>query len=103
MNNSIDFSGIAQAALSSARSLVEQWLPGGKFQGTEYVVKNPFRPDEHAGSFKINIQTGRWSDFATGDKGGDFISLYGFINGIRNKEAALQLQAILHSRSYFNG
>ena len=30
----------------------------------EYVALNPTRADKRAGSFKINLQTGRWADFA---------------------------------------
>ena len=36
---------------------------------------------------KINLKTGVWADFATGEKGGDLISLYACINGISQKEA----------------
>ena len=44
-------------------------------EGHEYVARNPTRADRRPGSFKINLRTGRWADFATGDKGGDPVSL----------------------------
>jgi putative DNA primase/helicase len=91
MNNTIDFSGIAQTALSNSKSLIESWIPGGKYSGDEYTVKNPTRPDNVSGSFKINTKTGSWSDFATPDKGGDLISLYAYINNMSQKDAAIQL------------
>jgi len=53
----IDFDGIKAAALRSARQLLQERLPGGKFQGDEYVVRNPLRNDQYPGSFKINCKT----------------------------------------------
>jgi hypothetical protein len=41
----MDFEGIKAAALCSARSLVHNWLPGGRNEGEEYVVINPTRND----------------------------------------------------------
>ncbi len=96
MNNTLDFNVIAAAALASSRALIEQWLPGGRYQGDNYIVKNPMRSDEHAGSFSINHKTGYWADFAVSDaKGGDLVSLYAYINGIGQGEAAKQLNQIL--------
>ena len=65
----LNFKEIAETALFSARSLLPHWLPGGRWEGEEYVAKNPTRADEHPGSFKINARSGVWSDFATGDAG----------------------------------
>ena len=88
----IDFDKINQTALVSLRSLVPRWIPGGRFEGEEYVVKNPRRPDKHAGSFKINVKTGVWSDFACQDiGGGDPVSLYAYICNFKMGEAALAL------------
>lgn len=67
---------------------ITEWLPNGKRQGTEYLPVNPTRADAHPGSFSINLKTGEWSDFATGDKGGDAVSLFAYINGTTQKEAA---------------
>ena len=75
------------AACRSAASTVRRWRSclrsssgscrDGRICGREYVARNPRRDDRRAGSFKINVTAGRWSDFATGDKGGDPISLAG--------------------------
>ena len=35
------------------------------------------------GSFKVNLDTGRWADFATGDKGGDLVALYAYFKDSR--------------------
>lgn len=69
-------------------SLVTTWLPGGKKRGQEWVARNPRRSDNHPGSFSVNLASGRWADFATGDKGGDIISLLAYLDGISQIEAA---------------
>jgi hypothetical protein len=92
----IDFAAINDAALSRGRSLVADLVRGGKFHGDEYVVRNPRRDDQHLGSFKINCRTGKWVDFATGDRGGDIVSLFGFVRGISGQgDAARELAALL--------
>ena len=91
-DRSIDFKGIAAAALASAKSLLPQWLPGGRFEGREYVALNPTRNDRALGSFKINWQTGEWADFADPNaKGGDLISLFAYINSLDQGQAARQI------------
>ncbi|NQV76876.1 MAG: hypothetical protein HQ490_00790, partial [Lutibacter sp.] len=70
---------------------IERLLPAGKYQGNEYVVKNPTRFDSKAGSFSINVITGKWSDFATGDAGNDLIALTAYVKGISNVEACFYI------------
>src|SRR6266702_1422889 len=50
----IDFQNVAGLALANANTIVEQFLPGGKYEGSEYVTLNPTRADAHPGSFKVN-------------------------------------------------
>lgn len=71
--------------------LLRQLLPNGKIEKHEYVAINPTRSDKHLGSFRINILTGRWADFATGDKGGDLISLWAYVRGLKQIDAAREL------------
>ena len=84
----VDFKAVAGAALAQADILLERWLPGGKWEGREYVVKNPTRADGAPGSFKINAKTGKWADFATGDSGGDLIGLRALLDQAPLVEAA---------------
>lgn len=77
----LTFDEVNAAALPALASLLSSWLPDGRMTGDEYVARNPLRSDRKKGSFKINIRTGRWSDFATGDRGGDPVSLYAYLNG----------------------
>jgi hypothetical protein len=88
MTPPIDFKGVKAVALHNARALLEEWLPGGRFEGNEYVALNPTRNDRNFGSFKINWQTGKWADFADAAEGGDMISLFAYINGLDQGEAA---------------
>ena len=92
---SIDYDAINRAALHQSASLVPEWLPDGFRQGHEYVARNPHRADRRHGSFKINLRTGRWQDFATGDRGGDLISLFAFVFRLSQSEAARKLSEIL--------
>jgi Protein of unknown function (DUF3631) len=88
---SIDFDGINQAAAHDYRSLLPNLIPGGKFRGPEYVVKNPCRNDQHLGSFSINFKTGVWKDFANGNGGSDFVSLVAHVRNISQGDAAREL------------
>lgn len=75
----IAFALIADAALARAPEIVTRWLPDGRREGAEWVARNPTRADHRPGSFKVNLRTGRWGDFSTGDKGGDLIALAAFL------------------------
>ena len=87
----ISFERVNEAALQSATSVVVGLLPDGRREGTEWVARNPSRPDKKLGSFKINLITGRWCDFATGDRGGDLTSLAAFVARVPQREAAIRL------------
>lgn len=94
MTGRLDFKQIAAAALASIESLLRSWLPGGRREGDEYKALNPTRADNKPGSFSINLKTGRWADFADSDsaaKGGDLISLYGYLNNLEPLEAAKEV------------
>ncbi len=91
----IDFDTINDAALRKLRDLLREWLPDGRVYGEEFLAKNPRRVDFKPGSFKINLRTGRWADFATGDRGGDVVSFYAYIFDLRQSEAARQLAEML--------
>jgi hypothetical protein len=91
----IDFEAINRAALAAFPAVLARILPGGKRLGTEYLALNPRRADRHLGSFKVNRQTGRWADFATGDRGGDPVSLVAYLTGVSQGEAARLLAQML--------
>jgi hypothetical protein len=91
----IDFDAINQAAFAAFPAVLARVLPGGKRIGSEYLALNPRRNDSSVGSFSINLRTGRWGDFATGDKGGDPISLVAYLVGVSQGDAARLLARML--------
>ena len=93
-----DFEAINRAALACLSSLLRRWLPDGLLVGQEYTARNPTRSDRRPGSFRINVHTGKWADFATGDKGGDVISLSAYLSGTGQAEAARALADMLGVR-----
>lgn len=96
--NDINFEAINEAALRALPQLLARWLPGGKRIGKEYTALNPTRQDRHAGSFKVVMvghRAGVWADFATGDHGGDPISLAAYLFGLRQGQAARKLAEML--------
>jgi hypothetical protein len=91
----IDFDAINRAAISALPVVLMRLIPEGKILGHEYVALNPTRNDRRPGSFKINIRTGRWCDFATGDRGGDPVSLFAYVGNCSQVEAARHLARML--------
>lgn len=90
-----DFKAIAAAALHSADTVLGRWLPDGKRRGPEYLARNPRRDDARTGSFAVNVVKGAWSDFATGDKGGDLVALVAYLEGCSQVDAADRLAEFL--------
>ena len=99
MGQRIDFAAVNRAALAALPALLQRWLPDGRQVGREYLARNPRRADKRAGSFKVNTRTGRWADFATGDAGGDVVSLAAYLGGTGQAEAARSLADMLRVRS----
>lgn len=88
----IDFAGLARALLGRAEHFMALWLPGGKVDGHEYVGPSK----RHGGigdSLKVNLLTGVWAYFggAESDSGGDLTSLYAWLEGKSQRQAALEL------------
>jgi hypothetical protein len=95
LGNGIDFAGVNRTAIGYLPSLVRTWLPQGQRRGREWVALNPTRPDKHPGSFSVNLNNGKWADFATGDRGGDVVSLAAYVFGTSQADAARSLAAAL--------
>jgi len=87
-----DYFNEARTILSNQgnRNYIENLIPAGKWEGNEFVAKNPTRNDSKAGSFKIN-KNGKWSDFATNEAGNDLIGLTEYIKGISAVEACFYI------------
>ncbi len=95
MSGAIDFDAINEAALGALPAILCRWLPHGRVIAGEFTARNPKRADRHSGSFKISLRTGRWADFATGDKGGDPVSLAAYLFDLSQADAARRLAAML--------
>ena len=93
--NNIDFEMVNYRALRQLPSLLHHFLPGGAMLGHEYLARNPVRDDRRAGSFKINMLTGRWSDFAIAKSGGDVISLVAYLHGSSQLDAARKVLEVM--------
>jgi hypothetical protein len=85
----INFADLARALLDQIDRLVPMWLPDGVKNGHEYVCGS--LSGGKGKSCSVNMVTGQWSDFATGEAGNDLISLYGAINGFSNGKAAAEV------------
>lgn len=81
------FAEINNLAVRVLPYILARVLPGGRMRQLEYVVLNPRRSDQSLGSFSVNIRTGKWADFATGDKGGDPVSLVAYLEDIGQRDA----------------
>lgn len=91
----IDFEQINRNARCCLTAVLRRLLPGGKIVGHEYLALNPRRVDRNLGSFSVNINTGKWADFSTGDRGGDPVSLIAYIEGVSQSEGARRLARLL--------
>ena len=85
----IQFGPLREALLADAENLVPRWLPGGQFDGHEYRCAD--LSGGHGHSCSVNVKTGKWADFATGEQGNDLIGLYAAIHGLSNAKAAIQV------------
>jgi hypothetical protein len=94
----IDYALVNRAALDALPALLARWLPGGTRIGRDYVALNPTRGDRRPGSFKVLLtgpRAGAWADFATGDRGGDPVSLAAYLHRLGQAEAATRLARML--------
>lgn len=96
----IAFQRLAEAALAASGELVSRWLPDGRREGVEWVATNPTRADKRRGSFKVNLKTGRWSDFAVDASGGDLIGLAAYLFSLKQGQAAIKIAGALGIDAY---
>ncbi len=86
-----NFSAIKQSYREDSLTVLKYLLGEGKVVGKDYVALNPKRNDGKLGSFRIDIATGMFNDFATGDKGWSIIDLAAFVWNCGIVEAANKL------------
>ena len=54
--------------LRRVETLARELAPDGLRRGHEWVARNPARNDHSMGSFSINLENGKWADFAAADR-----------------------------------
>lgn len=90
------FATINRAAIARAEDVARRLLPGGARRGNYWVAGDL---SGGAGkSLRLRLEgdkAGCWIDNATGDKGGDFVSLAAAVARIPQQEAARQLARLL--------
>lgn len=89
----VDFASVNRAALARLPDVLARLLPGGKRVGLEWHAGS--LRGEPGDSCRVNLRTGRWADFATGDKGGDPVSLAAAVASVPQAEAARRLGRML--------
>ncbi|NWO11239.1 DNA primase [Chromohalobacter salexigens] len=83
---------VSRASLAHAETLTREWLPQGSRQGSEWVARNVARGDRASGSFGVSLVNGKWNDFADRNAhGGDLVSLYSYLHGCRQVDAAMAI------------
>lgn len=89
----LNFSARAKAMSSYLRvgQQYRTWTTG-RSEGNEWSMINSTRGDKDYGSFKLNVNTGIWEDFATGDKGADLVDLYAYLKRMSLTDALEELE-----------
>jgi putative DNA primase/helicase len=97
----LDFDGLARQLLASAETHLASWLPAGRKRGNSWVAGD--LSGAAGQSLKVNLATGAWSDFATGDHGSDLVSLYAAIYELPMGDAYRQLGGETRPAPRING
>lgn len=99
-----DFAAINAAALARLPDVQARLLPGGRALGAEWHAGS--RRGEAGDSLRVRLRgerAGAWCDFATGDKGGDPVSLAAAVARVPQTEAARRLARMLGVGGCGNG
>lgn len=89
-----DFRNIKEKYRENPLPILRELVGQGRIEGSDYVALNPRRNDRKLGSFRININTGKFYDFATGDRGSSIIDLAMFVYNCGIVEAAQKLEGL---------
>jgi hypothetical protein len=80
------------------QAVLQHLLPGGRMVGREYEIGdlngNPGK------SLKFNLDSDKWADFSTGDKGGDLISLWERCRGVSFQRTVEEMESFFSTGSH---
>lgn len=97
-DKAVDFKQVNSRIGSDALSYLNDWIGKGNTgdgaHGKYFYCKNPVR-DEKNESLTVWLSEGNWKDHASGDSGGDFVSLYAYLKQMSQLEAGQTLSASL--------
>jgi len=96
----LNFEAVKRKAGEHLLTILETIAPEGELKGDEYLMLNPHRLDGDLNSFKFNLDSGRWADFASDDgdaKGGDIISLVAYLKRMSQAQAAEEIYSLIDS------
>ena len=93
----VSFQEIKQGYKQCPIEILKRLVGNGKIEGGDYVALNPRRSDKKAGSFRIDIASGKFHDFSTGDSGSSIIDLTAFVYDCDLLTAAQKLQQFFPS------
>lgn len=91
-----DFPAVNAAALARLPEVLARLLPGGRAVGAEWHAGS--LRGEAGDSLRVRLRgkrAGAWCDFATGEKGGDPVSLAAAVAQVPQGEAARRLGGML--------
>lgn len=91
-----DFAAINRTATARAEDVARRLLPGGVRRGKYWVAAD--LSGAAGKSLRVNLEgdkAGAWFDNATGERGGDFVSLAAAVARIPQREAACLLGRML--------
>ena len=87
--DSLNFDEVKQILQGNVRQILADICPGGRMIGDEWTCGTI--SGGKGDSFKFNVKSQRWADFATDARGGDVISLYACQRSIKQLDAAKEL------------
>jgi hypothetical protein len=99
-----DFASVNSAALTRLPDVLTRLLPGGRAVGAEWHAGS--LRGETGDSLRVRMRghrAGAWADFATGDKGGDVVSLAAAVAGLTQADAAVRLARMLGMEGAHHG
>lgn len=85
-------STVNHAATAKVPAIAKRWLPSGELRGHHWVAPNP---RTKSSQLKVDLRTGAWRDWTTGDHGNDVMSLLVFLEDVADDIAVREVARML--------
>lgn len=83
---------VNDSAIPRIPAIAKRWLPSGELRCHHWVSPNP---RSKSSQLKVDLRTGAWRDWATGDHGDDVISLLCFLQDVADDIAVHEVARML--------